>query len=457
MSEYKRLSELQESAFKKNLPNETRRLENVACLIHGVIQEPLKNGQDADLRRFRKRLMEEARTLSDLSMSEKRDLKPTEETYFGALTQTMDNIDFILESSEMCAESERTLPPLGGSSGFRKNEQKIIFRCNEKIGESRGVPPELKGLSIGRMMNIMVNGAEKARATEKEQRSLQEGTNSAGGYTVPSLLLSTFIDKMRAKSVCQQAGASTVLLDSNKVSIARLATDPVAAWRAELGNVATSDPTFEQVQFVAKSLAVTVRVSRELLADSINVEAALEDALARSLALEVDRVCLFGTGVDPQPKGITLAAGIQTVSVGGANGGQLTNYAPVLQGLQKLSEANADATTAIVMAPRTKYALAGLLDTTNQPLNAPAIVAKVPQLDTIAVPVNMTKGTANNATKIIMGDFSQMMLGVRQELEIEISREKFIDTLEVAFVAHLRFDVQFAHNEAFCVIDGIIP
>jgi HK97 family phage major capsid protein len=200
-----------------------------------------------------------------------------------------------------------------------------------------------------------------------------------------------------------------------------------------------------------------VRVSRELLADSINVEAALEDALARSLALEVDRVCLFGTGVDPQPKGITLASGIQSLSVGGANGGQLANYAPILQGLQKLSEANADAATAIIMAPRTKFGLAGLLDTTNQPLNVPAIVTKVPQLDTTAVPVNMAKGTATNATKIILGDFSQMMFGVRQELELEIDRSRYIDTLEVAFIAHLRFDVQFAHNEAFCVIDGIIP
>jgi HK97 family phage major capsid protein len=143
--------------------------------------------------------------------------------------------------------------------------------------------------------------------------------------------------------------------------------------------------------------------------------------------------------------------------VGGANGSQLTNYAPILQGLQKLSEANTDAATAIIMAPRTKFGLAGLLDTTNQPLNVPAIVTKVPQLDTTAVPVNMAKGTATNATKIILGDFSQMMLGVRQELVIEIDRSLHLDTLEVAFVAHLRFDVQFAHNEAFCVIDGIIP
>lgn len=166
---------------------------------------------------------------------------------------------------------------------------------------------------------------------------------------------------------------------------------------------------------------------------------------------------MFGTGVDPQPKGITLAAGIQTVSVGGANGGQLTNYAPLIQGLQKLSEANAEPATALVMAPRTKFGLAGLLDTTNQPLNAPAIVAAVPQLDTNAVPINMTKGSATNATKVILGDFSQMMLGVRQELVLEVLREKFADTLEVAFLAHLRFDVQFAHTESFCVIDGIIP
>ena len=302
-------------------------------------------------------------------------------------------------------------------------------------------------------MRAMVNGG----ANEVEQRALSEGSNSAGGYTVPAPLLTQFIDKLRAKSVVSQAGAQTVLLDSNVTSIARLAGDPTASWRLELGSVGTGDPTFEQVIFTAHSLGCLVRMSREMLADSINAQQMLEHALAQAIALEVDRACLFGTGVAPQPKGITLVPGIQTVSVGGANGGQMSNYAAILSSMQKLSEANAAPPTALVMAPRTKFGLAGLLDTTNQPLNAPAIIAKVPQLDTNSVPVNMTKGTAVNATKIIAGDFTQAMLGVRQSLMIEVAREKYLDTLEVAFVAHVRFDVQFAHPESFVIIDGIIP
>ena len=388
-------------------------------------------------------------------------MTPTEEQFTQAAAQVATNIVEMLDGHEQITrsfEKDGGYPMPGGTiRSSPSNEQKIIFSSSEKIAESRPAPMELRGMSVGRMMNIMVNGAEKANASEKELRSMQESSDSLGGFTVPTQLLSTFIDKMRAKSVCQQAGAQTVLLSTNKVNIARLATDPTVAWRLELGNVVESDATFDQVQFVAKSLACTIRLSKEVLADSININEALEHALANALALEVDRACLFGTGTDPQPRGIANVAGIPTVSVGAADGAAITNYAPILAAMQKLSEANSDPATGIVMAPRTKFTLAGLADTTGQPLNAPAVIAKIPMLDTTSVPIDLTKGTSTNATKVIVGDFSQMLLGVRQSLEIKVIDQLYAKTMEIGFQADLRFDVQFAQSKSFCIIDGIIP
>lgn len=408
----------------------------------------------ADSHRMRKKFIGELRSLTETAQKENRDLTELEKTLFSCFEKLIQNQDLnIEETEEFLSSGVSYTPPSASGTQNRADPKKVIFRANESIAEHRPPAEETRSLSLGRILKVMALGG----ASEAEQRALSEGTNSAGGFTVPSPLLASFIDLMRKKMVCQRAGAQTILLDSNKVSIARLATDPSAGWRLELGGVATSDPTFEQVNFTARSLAVLVRLSLELIEDSLNVETILMNALAQSLALEVDRICLFGTGTAPEPKGITLVSGIQSVAVGAANGGQLTNYTPIISAMQKLAEANAEPPTALVMAPRTRFGLAGLLDTTNQPLNAPAIVAAVPQLHTTAVPVNMTKGTATNATKIILGDFSQMLLGVRQELRIETLKERFSDTLEVGFLAHLRLDVQFAHPESFAVIDGIIP
>ena len=67
------------------------------------------------------------------------------------------------------------------------------------------------------------------------------------------------------------------------------------------------------------------------------------------------------------------------------------------------------------------------------------------------------EGTANNASTIVLGDFTQMMLGVRSELRIEVLREKYADTLQYGFIAHLRFDVQLAHAQSFAKLIGITP
>src|SRR4030095_2900310 len=107
--------------------------------------------------------------------------------------------------------------------------------------------------------------------------------------------MAPWIDRLRAALVVARAGAVTVPLSSDTVKIARLLTDPTAAWRSENGAVAESDPTFEAVTFTPRSLDVFFKTSRELVEDSINIAEILEATLVRSFAVEVDRVCLAGT------------------------------------------------------------------------------------------------------------------------------------------------------------------
>lgn len=313
-----------------------------------------------------------------------------------------------------------------------------------------GVPPhsDLRGLTIGRYLRAMVTGA----SNEMERRALVGGTDSAGGYTVPDALSAQLIDLMRARAVAIQAGALTVPLTSDTNHIAKLASDPVPAWRGEQGTVGESDPTFSRVTFAPKSLAVLVKVSRELLEDSLNLAQDLPRILAAAMARELDRVVFIGTGAASEPSGLDVIAGVQTL----AHAAAISDYTPLVTARKSLMGQNVEQVSSYVMHPDVEAELGGLTDTTGQPLRHPPILDRPNPLNiltTTQLPTNL--GVGENESTIYAGDFRQLLIGVRSEVRVEVLRERYADTLEYGFLCHMRADVAAVHPEAFIRITGI--
>ena len=77
----------------------------------------------------------------------------------------------------------------------------------------------------------IVKGLAGIKSTPDVRNALSEGVDSAGGFTVPSVLLPELIDRMRALQVCIKAGAKTLMLSSMKTSIAKLDSDPTKVSR----------------------------------------------------------------------------------------------------------------------------------------------------------------------------------------------------------------------------------
>jgi HK97 family phage major capsid protein/HK97 family phage prohead protease len=314
-------------------------------------------------------------------------------------------------------------------------------------------PKEFAALRLGDCLRAMITGPR----TELERRALSEGTDSAGGYTVPDILMAEWIDRLRKALVVVGAGARTVPLGSDTVKIARLLTDPTAAWRSENAAVAESDPALEAVTFTPRSLDVFFKTSRELVEDSLNAAEILEAALLRSFAVEVDRVCLHGTGTPPQPKGIRAFTGVGEVSMG-TNGAQLTSWDKILDTLYELWVDNVTTPTAAVMAPRTLLTIAKFKEaTTDAPLAPPPVVRDLPLLQTANMPITETQGTATDASSLFIGDFTQLMLGFRTQMQVEVARELYRGAYQFGYFGHLRMDVQVTHPESFARLIGIIP
>ncbi|MDC0520918.1 phage major capsid protein [bacterium] len=349
--------------------------------------------------------------------------------------------------TEIPAVEPREAPAVDGGLMPFSNEEPYSLRSGDKMttwAQARGAE-DYADLSLGRYLRSMAIGAK----TDTERRALSEGTDSAGGFTVPTILSSQLIDALRAASVVQRAGAQTVPLTSDNQSIAKVASDPAPAFRNEAAAVAESDPTFSSVTFTPRSLMVMVKVSRELLDDSLNIGSALPNMITAAMAAEMDRVALEGTGVAPQPTGLRLQSGIGNTALNAA----LTSYAPLLGAQTGILNANGGPVNAIIAHPRDAGTLAGLTDTTGQPLNVPPAISGVPMLTTSSIQVDA--GSGNDESNLYVGNFANLMIGMRNDIRVEVLRERFADTHQYAFVAHMRFDVAIAHAASFHKVSGI--
>ena len=322
----------------------------------------------------------------------------------------------------------------------------------------RSIGASLPGVEGDGTLADMLRGvAGLKHGSEGVRNALSVGTDAAGGFTVPASVLRTVLAALSPASSLLQAGAQVLMLeeDARQYRVARVGTLPTAAWRAESGLIADSDPAFNAIDLTPRSLAVMFRISRELLADAPNIETILTDILARSLARELDRVGLRGTGTAPQPRGILNTAGIQAIT----NGASLATvrWQNLLSAYQAIATADAPLPTAVIAAPRTVVGFGALADTTNQPLLLPPLLQNMQMVTSSQIPVNLTVGTSTDCSEAYVADFSQFAFAMRESLSIQLLRERYADTGEIGFVAHVRVDTLPMYPQAFALITGIRP
>ncbi len=307
-------------------------------------------------------------------------------------------------------------------------------------------------------MGEFLRGVAGLRSTESVRNALSIGTDSAGGFSLPSYLQLPMIAALAPQSALLTAGAGVSILEegSKNYRIAAINTVPTAAWRNEGGALAESDPVFRNVDLTPRSLSFQFKTSRELLFDSANLEQALYTVIAQAFAKELDRAGLRGSGSAPQIRGILNTSGIQAVA-NGANGASLatTAYANLIAALQAILAADGPTPTAAIMSPRSLTTLAGLLDTTNQPRRAPQILEPWKILATSQIPNNLTVGTSTDCSEIYVGDFSNLVYFIREGVSIQPLKELHAGTGEIGFACHTRADVGLLYPAALSVVTGV--
>jgi HK97 family phage major capsid protein len=230
----------------------------------------------------------------------------------------------------------------------------------------------------------------------------------------------------------------------------------VPAFRAEGAAIASSDGALGRIVLTAKSLALLVTVSRELVqdADDPNIGNALANAFAAQYALALDKAALYSVGSTTLPYGIKSTAGIATSNLG-VNGLAPTNFDFIVNGVGVLQDLNENP-NAIIYSPRTARELALLKDSQLRYLTPPPFLDEIPRYATNQVPNNLTVGTGTTCSYVFIGAFEQLLVGVREQFNVTVLNEALASTGSVGFLLHSRVDVQVARPAAFNVISGIL-
>lgn len=413
--------------------------------------------------------LKEARELHERAEREGRDLTPAEQSLYATQKRTVETLRERIEREEKVVERElRQAVPIHGNAQRERDDSALVevrsgadWQRHMIEGRDLGDEAELRG---DLTLVDFLRGVANMRTSEVARRALAIGTDSAGGFTVPTLLMPGILDALVPASSLLSAGAAIVPVDASAeggktYNWPAVSTLPTAAWRSENGAVSESDPVFRNVQATPRSLAFMFKVSRELLADSMGLEDALRRAIAAAFAKELDRAGLRGSGSAPEPRGVLNTSGIQSVT-NGTNGASLASsikWANLMTAVQSILGADAPMPTAAIMAPRSLVGFGNLADSTGQPLQRPSTIGSMRFIATSQVPVNLTVGTSNDCTEVYVGDFTTVKFLLRERPSIQLLMERFADTGQLGFVCHVRADVVVTYPAALAVATGVRP
>lgn len=283
------------------------------------------------------------------------------------------------------------------------------------------------------------------------QNALQVGTDSEGGYLVPDEFERTLIEALEEENIFRQL-AKVISTSSGDRKIPVVASKGSAAWVDEEGAIPEADDAFGQVSIGAYKVATIIKISEELLNDSIfNLEQYVAKEFARRIGAKEEEAFFVGNGTG-RPTGIFNATGGADLGVtsGSATALTLDNVMDLFHSLKPSYRKNA----VFVTNDATVKEIRKLKDGNGQYLWQPSVTAGQP--DTLLnrpVRTSAFVPTMAAAAKVMaFGDFSYYWVADRQGRAFQRLNELFAANGQVGFKATQRVDGKLILPEAIKVL-----
>ena len=281
--------------------------------------------------------------------------------------------------------------------------------------------------------------------------ALQIGTDSEGGYLVPDEYERTLVEALEEENIFRQM-AKVIKTSSGDRKIPVVASKGTASWIDEEGAYPESDDSFGQVSIGAYKLGTMIKVSEELLNDSVfDLQSYISREFARRIGAKEEEAFFTGDGKG-KPLGVLAATGGAETGVTAASATAVT--ADELMDLYYSLKSPYRKKSVWVLNDSTIKAIRKLKDNNGQYLWQPSLTAGAP--DTIlGRPIRTSAympAIAAGAKTIAFGDFSYYWIADRQGRSFKRLNELFAATGQVGFLASQRVDGKMILAEAVKVL-----
>ncbi|WP_010651591.1 phage major capsid protein [Oceanobacillus massiliensis] len=278
------------------------------------------------------------------------------------------------------------------------------------------------------------------------KNALQIGTDSEGGYLVPDEYERTLVQELEDENIFRKL--ATVIRTSNgdrKIPI--VTSKGTASWMDEEGAFLESDDAFGQTSIAAYKLGTMIKVSDELLNDSVfDLQAYIAGEFGRRIGAKEEEAFFIGDGIG-KPTGIFAVTGgaEEGVTSAGAN----IAFDDVMDLFYSLKSPYRKKAV-WVLNDSTVKALRKLKDGNGNYIWQPSVQVGVPDMilnrpyHTSSYIPDLTAGNKVMA----FGDFSYYWIADRQGRSFKRLNELYAATGQVGFLASQRVDGKLILPEA---------
>ena len=279
------------------------------------------------------------------------------------------------------------------------------------------------------------------------RNALQIGTDSEGGFLVPDEYERTLIQALEEENVMRSL-CTVIQTSSGDRKIPVVAAHGTASWVDEEGQIPESDDTFGQITIGAHKLATSIKVSNELLQDSVfNIDSYIATEFARRIGSKEEEGFIVGDGTG-KPYGILhttngAGTGVTTASTTAITADELIDLVHSLKSVYRKR-------AQFMMNDSTIKAVRKLKDGNGNYLWQPGIKEGQPDMllnyRTTTSPYMPEIATGNKV--ILFGDFKYYWIADRQGRTFQRLNELYATTGQVGFLATQRVDGRLVLAEA---------
>lgn len=269
--------------------------------------------------------------------------------------------------------------------------------------------------------------------------ALETGEGSEGGYLVPDEFERTLIQGLEEENIFRRL-AKIIRTSSGDRKIPVVASHGTAYWLDEEEEFTESDSVFAQASIGAYKLGVFIKISDELMSDSVfDMQSYISGEFARLIGRKEEESFLVGTG-SGMPTGIFAATGGAEVGVTAASATTVTfdEIIDLYHSLKSPYRRNAvfimnDATVKIIR--KLKDGQGQYLWQASLTANTPDTILNRPVYTSAFVPT-----IAADKKTIAFGDMGFYWIADRQGRTFKRLNELFATTGQIAFLASQRVD-----------------